>query len=135
MDQNLIRKAILGVMPIVRDSGLLISFATFKVPPDLTAGGFVRDNYVDVPGLIDIACMASPLGTGSGFSASETKAQEEQQANQEFHIVLDDFYPAVNDVWRSAGCVVVDGLTLDVTGVEHPSQNQYTRVRAQNVTI
>ncbi len=135
MTQDLIRRAIEGVMPIVRNSGLLVSRATFQVPPDLTAGGFVSADYVDVIGLMDIKCMMSPLGTGTGFSASESKAQEEQQSNQEFHIVLDDFYPAVDDVWRNSGRVTVDGLALDVTGVEHPSQNQYTRVRAQNVTV
>jgi hypothetical protein len=122
-------------MPIVRGSGLLVSLATFQVPDGLTDGGFASETYVDVVGLVNIKCMASPLGTGSGFSANEKKEQEERESDQEFHIVLDDLYLAVNDVWRDGGRVVVDGIPYDLTGVEHPSQFQYTRVRACNASI
>ena len=135
MNQDIIRKAILGVMDIVRDSGLLVSLATFQVPDGLTAGGFVSASYVDVPGLVNIACTAPPTNTGSGFSADEKKSQEEQEADQEFHILLDSWYPVVDDVWRAGGRVVVDGNAFDVVGHEHDSQFQMSRVRVRNATI
>ncbi len=135
MNQDLIHKAILGVMPIVRASGLLVSRATFQVPDGLTDGGFVSADYVDVAGLVGISCTRPPLNFGMGFSASETKTQEAQEGKQEFHIILDDLYLAADDVWRSGGRVVIDGTPFDLTGVEHPSQYQYTRIKAANATI
>ena len=135
MDQNLIRKAILGVMDIVRNSGLLVSLATFQVPDGLTAGGFVSASYVDVPGLVNIECTAPPLITGDGIGADEKKSQEEQESDQEFHILLDSYYAVVDDVWRAAGRVVVDGNAFDVVGHEHDSQFQMSRVRVRNATI
>lgn len=135
VNQNVVRNAILGVMPIVRASGLLVSLATFQVPDGLTDGGFASPNYADVAGLINIACTSAPRNTGVGFSADEKKMQGEREADQEFHIVLDDLYLAVNDVWRDGGRVVIDGIPYDLTGVEHPSQFQYTRVRACNASI
>lgn len=130
-----IRAAIEAVMPAVRATGLLVSLATFQVPDGLTAGGFVSPNYVDVAGLVDIACTAPPVGIGTGFSANESKTQETQQAKQEFHVLLDSFYPAVNDVWRAEGRVVIDGNAWDVVGVEHDSQSEMTRVKVSNSTI
>jgi len=122
-------------MPIVRASGLLVSTATFQVPDGLTDGGFVSPNYVDVVGLVGIACTAPPMNVGVGFSADEKKTQEEREADQSFHILLDSFYPSANDVWRDEGRVVIDGIPYDLVGVEGDSQSQMTRVRACNATI
>ncbi len=52
-----------------------------------------------------------------------------------YHVLLDAFYPAVNDVWRLEGRVVIDGNPWDVVGVEHDSQAQMSRVRVSNATI
>lgn len=135
MNQNIVGNAILGVMPLVRASGLLVSLATFQIPDGLTDGGFVSPTYVDVAGLVDIACTAPPMNTGTGFSADEKKTQEEREADQSFHILLDGYYPAIDDVWRAAGRVVIDGNAFDITGHEHDSQGQMSRVRACNASI
>lgn len=134
VNQNLSGRAIQGVMPIVRNSGLLVSLATFQVPDGLTDGGFVSPNYVDVAGLVDIACTAPPLSTGTGLSASEAKGVEKRDADQQFHVLLDSYYPAVDDVWRGGGRVVIDGTAYNLTGHERDSQKQMSRVRAENVT-
>ena len=135
MNQDLIRRAIQGVMPIVRNSGLLVSLATFQLPDGLTSGGFVSADYVDVAGLVNIPCTAPPLSFAMGFSAEEAKSQEEQQAKQEFHVLLDSYYPAIDDVWRGEGRIVIDGNPFDIVGHEHDSQLQMSRVKACNSTI
>lgn len=135
MNQGLIQRAIQQVMPTAVASGLFVSLATFQLPDGLTDSGFVSPNYVDVAGLVNIPCTAPPLSTGTGFSADEAKAQAEQTARQEFHVLLSGYFPAVDDVWRGEGRVVIDGLSRDILGVEHDSQSQMTRVKACNTTI
>ena len=125
-----------AVMVEARATGLMISRATFQ---DQTGGtgptGFPLNTYTPVAGLINISCMDAPLGTGEGFSVDEGKAQPQIFSKGERHILLDAFYPAAVEVWRSGGNVVIDGVTYDLLGVEPDSQRQQTRVRAQIGTI
>ncbi len=127
---------IASVMVAVRATGLLTSLATFQAQSGSTGPtGFPLNVYAPVVGLIDIACMDAPLGTGEGFSVDEAKAQPQILSRGERHILLDAFYPAAADVWRGGGNIVIDGVTYDLLGVESDSQRQQTRVRAQVATI
>src|SRR5262245_30048248 len=136
MNQDLIARAIQAVMPAVRESGLLVSLATFQLPDGLTDGGFVSSNYADIAGLVDIPCMVAPFGTSDTISnTNEQKGQEEQESKREFHAILDNYYPAAETAWRDGARIVIDGNPWDVIGVEFDSQHQMTRVRISNTTI
>jgi hypothetical protein len=127
---------IASVMAAVRGTGLMRSLATFQNQTGGTGPtGFPLNTYTPVAGLINIACMDAPLGTGEGFSVDEGKAQPQILAHGERHILLDSYYPAAVDVWRNGGNIVIDGTAYDLLGVESDSQRTQTRVRAQVATI
>ena len=51
------------------------------------------------------------------------------------HVLLDDYYPAMETGWRSGWRAVIDGTNYDITGIEHDSQYQMTRVGVLLVTV
>jgi len=143
LNQNFIHQAILGVMPAVRATGLLVSLATFQKPTGssdsapagtLDDEGFPLGTYEDVTGLIAIPCTAPPIGTGEGISATETKGLEELMLDAPKHVLLDRRYDAVEAGWRQGWRVTIDGVIFDVMGAEGDSQGQMTRVYVRRFT-
>lgn len=144
MNQNLLGLAIKRVMPIVRKSGLLVSLATFQRPVGATTedpagnidnSGFPEYQYEDVPGLVDIPCTAPPMSTGDGsVSATEAKGLQELMADAPEHVLLDGYYPTIQDGWRNGWRVVIDGIAWDLMGSESDSQYQMTRCFVRRLT-
>lgn len=144
MNQNAIQRAIRGVMPTVRASGLLVSLATFQAPRGATtedpagnmdSAGFPEYEYDDVPGLVDIPCTAPPMSTGDGsVSATESKGLQELMADAPEHVLLDGYYPTVQDGWRRGWRVMIDGIAWDLMGSESDSQYQMTRCFVRRLT-
>lgn len=136
MNQNSIQSAIAAVMPTVRATGLLVSLATFQRPVGATTAdpagnlddsGFPVGDYEDIVGLVSIPCTAPPLSTGEGISATETKGLQELMADAPRHVLLDDYYPTVQDGWKDGWRVLIDSLVYDLMGVESDSQAKMTR--------
>src|SRR6266568_8335728 len=99
MNQALLSRAIQRVMPTVRKSGLLASLATFQSSdaadfPD----GFPSDDFQDLPGLVDLPCIAAPENLSSA-SAGETKTAADVTAIDMLQISFGTVYPALNAGW------------------------------------
>lgn len=142
MNQNIIQQSVARVMPAVRATGLQVSLATFQSPVQNFSTGMQPDSWLDVAGLVGIHCQLGPETDGS-VQAHETRGQvgnitvaSATVASTNLHrLELDDFYPAIEDGWRDGWRVVVDATPYNITGVEHDSQSQVTRLRVQLVTI
>lgn len=124
-----------AVMPMAVETGLFVSSCTFQAPDGLFgASGAPSGVYVDVAGLVGIACMDAPEAVPT-ITAGEQKTLQEIQAGQLRHVLLDDYYPTAVTGWPDGWRAVVDGVDYDVLGVEVDSQRTQTRVKLQLVTL
>lgn len=121
-------------MPAVRATGLQVSLATFQSPLQDFSTGMQQNVWVDVAGLVDIACQLGPE-TDMSVVANEQRTQPMITATNLHRLELDDFYPTIEAGWRNGWRVVVDGLPYDISGVEHDSQSQVTRLCVRDTTI
>ena|SRR5690242_7499541 len=125
------------VMETVRASGLLTSLCTVKTPPadteDFDAGGALKPDAVwpELSGVVDVPCTAPPLQTTDNVSALELKSMMEIQAKSVRHVLLDGYYPTIEEHFRAE----IDGVDFDITNVESDSQKQMTRLAIQLVTL
>lgn len=143
MNQQLIRKAINGVMPRARATGLLSSICTFQMLSGTRDQDGPVNVYIDVPGLVGIACQrAAP--SDARIQATEQKTIGQIDSSNLWHVLLDNYYNAVSVTLpdgqvvsgpQTAMRAVVDGVPFDVLGVEPDSQEQMTRVQLQKVTL
>ena len=141
MNQNVL-PAVAAVMESVRASGLLVSLCTIKVPPASTT--FDSQGAIDpaiewepLAGHIDIPCTAPPIQTGDNVSATEIKAQQAITAKTMMHVLLDNYYSALqdaNNVGQSYRAEI-DGIEYEIANVEHDSQFQMTRLALALVTV
>ncbi len=133
------------VMPTAVDTGLFVSLATFQSSdaadfPD----GFYSGDYQDVPGLVNIPCMAPPESEGS-IQATEVKALADIVGSELHHVLLNGYYATADMGWRQGWILLIgdndgsgnliNGVQYDVLGVEADSQKQMTRVRVRLTTI
>lgn len=135
MNQALLQRAILRVMPAARATGLFVSLATFQSSdaadfPD----GFYSGVYQDLPGLVNIPCTSPPVSEAR-IQAVEVKNLQDITSSELHHVLLNGFFPQLVTGWRQGWIVVIDGVIFDVFGVESDSQNQMTRVTARRVSI
>lgn len=131
MNQQAIQLAIQQVMPLARATGLFVSLCTLQQPDGiLTGAGQPSGNYVNVPGLVNIACMDAPLSEAR-IQASEIKGLDEIEAFAPRHILLSGYYPQIAAGVAAGWQVVVDGTALDLMGAESDSQAQMTRIVAR----
>lgn len=125
---------IAGVMPAVRETGLLSSLCTItRSPEDFNAAGAPNPStpYVPVAGLVDIPCTAPPLMATDRMQASEIRALRQIKAEDTRHVLLDGYYPTILDSDRAE----IDGVEFEISNIEHDSQRQMTRIAVERVTI
>lgn len=134
MNQNIIQQAIAKVMPAVRATGLQVSLATFQAPVQDFSSGMQPDSWTDVAGLVDIHCQLGPE-TDMSVVANEQRTQPMITATNLHRLELDSFYPTIEAGWRNGWRCLVDGLSYMITGVEHDSQWQVTRLCVKDVTL
>ena len=136
MNQSL-QPALDAVMPAVRATGLLSSLGTFQAPSGtLTANGFPDGTYVDVAGLVGLACQVA----SSRFvkvQGETVKTKDYQQAIDSSYVMFGDFYPDAETCWRNGGRLVIDGQVYpneDVLLVGADSQSRHTSALIRVVT-
>ena len=124
------------IMVEVVDSGLMVSLATFQQPDgNLGPSGAPSGVWVNVAGLVNIPCMDAV--TSASVQATELKSLEDIMSKGMRHVLLNGYYPQatpdgqIPTNWRA----IVDGVTYDILGVEHDSQNQMTRMELELVTV
>ena len=130
------------VMPAALATGLFVSLFTAQEPvPTQDAQGGIDFDYVDVDGLVDIACMAPPPST-SDIQATEVRALEDITSSEMHHVLLSGYYPALDAGWRGenadgkgAWIALIDGYQYEISGVESDRQSQMTRVRVKLATV
>ncbi len=141
MNQNFIANAIAQVMPAAIATGLFVSLATFQSPSqDFDSAGAWDGTWANIAGLVSIPCTAPPV-SDSRISATENRELSEIVASEWLHVLLDDYYPTLNDGWRGDGTpqgawrMLIDGTAYEIQGVESDSQMTQTRVTARITTI
>ncbi len=151
MNQDFIRLAILEVMPAALATGLFVSLATFQAPSGVfDDAGAANGNYADVAGLTNIPCTAPPP-SDARIQATENRALAEISASEWHHVLLNAFYPSLDQGWRGDGTPtgawrviiggndgngnLIDGFAYDIAGIESDSQSQMTRMTAKLTTI
>lgn len=131
----MITAAVAAVMPAAIATGLFTGLATFQSnDAENYPDGFQSDQFVDVPGLINIPCVDAPESEGS-VSANESKAMTDITSTQLRHVLLDARYPTVETGWRNGWRVLLDGVAYDLTGAEPDSQRTQTRIRGRLSSI
>jgi len=142
VNQDFIGLALAEVMPAARQTGLFSSLATFQSPSQVfDSGGAFAGTYIDVAGLVNIPCTPPPESTGS-ISAGESRGPQEIIASGRLHVLLDDYYPAVNDGWRGTSTnpgpwrMLINGNAFEIEGVDPgDSQRKMTRIAAHQTTM
>lgn len=138
MNQQLIQTS--AVMPLARATGLFVSLATVQQATntqdalgqvDLTNTGFAT-----IAGCSLIPCMRAP------YSINNPKADEKEsptmvESMNEFHVLLNDWYPQIPEADASTGDlrVILDGVAHIICGVESDSQFTQTRLRCKQEAV
>lgn len=135
MNQQIIQRAIAGVMPKALSTGLFVSLCTIQQPDgSINPDGTPSNGFVDVAGLVDIKCMDA-VPSDARIQATEKKTLEEILALQYRHVLLGGYFPAViagvGQGWRA----IIDGTTYDLLGAEPDSQGQMIRLQLQIATV
>jgi hypothetical protein len=121
-------KAIPLVMTAAVASGLFVSLCTIQQPDGvLIDAGQPSGVFVNVDGLVNIPCTAPPEANVR-ITASEVKSQENIQSFSELHVLLDSWYPALENGVAMGWRAVIDGVPYDVMGAESDSQGVITRM-------
>lgn len=130
-----IRAQIQSVMPTVIASGLLVSLCTIQQPDGNTGPtGGPSGVYVNVAGIVNIPCIAAPLEVAS-IQATEMKAVEEIAATAPLHVLLDGWFPQIENGVAAGWIAVIDGTSFDLLGAESDSQGQMTRLKLKVTQI
>lgn len=127
--------SVAAVMPAALATGLFVSLCTIERPDGiLIDAGQPSGNYVNVAGLVNLKCMDAPA-SDIRVQASEVKTLESIQDFSPQHVLLQGYYPqievGVGQGWRA----VIDGVTLDILGVESDSQRQMTRMEVRTSAL
>lgn len=131
------------VMEVAVESGLFSSTCTIQQPDGvLTDSGSPSGDWVDLPGVVEVACMDAPLATGERMRADEIKKLSEIEALSYRHVLLDGYYgllipsgdgrPALRAIVTSPSG---DVNTYEVMGLEADSQAVMTRLHLRLITI
>ena len=146
MNQDFISMAIPMVMPAAIATGVFVSQFTARKPDGLFGPtGAPSGNYVDVPGLTGIQCVAAPPSATS-IQATVVFALEEITASEIHEIILDAYYPQLDAGWRGEdpngtgewiASVYWQGewYSYTILGVGSDSQSQMTIVKVKLATV
>ena len=142
--------AVQAVLPAALALGSFVSLATLQAPDGVfTPAGAASGKFVDVAGLQNIVCMSS-VPASSTIQATEVRALEEITASELHHVILNGYYPQIDQGWRGDGTptgqwrIVVgdniageltNGFAYQIMGVESDSQNQMTRIKIRLGTV
>lgn len=106
-------------------TGLLSSLCTIQEPSGVFGPSGAPDGaWVNVTGLVLLACQVSPLSMSTGINGSEMKMTPEILSQQPLHVLLDGNYPTITTKMRA----VIDGEAADIEAVEQDSQARMTRL-------
>lgn len=134
MNQELLYE-VEAVMPAALATGLFVSLATFQAPTgDVGPSGAPLNTFADVAGLVNIPCIAAPTSDAS-VQANELKSLEDVMAAALLHVLLNDWYPQIENGVAVGWRVVIDGIVFDLLGAESDSQGQQTRIEVKVVRL
>ena len=120
--------SVANVMTAAQRTGLFVSLCAIQQPDGvLIDAGQPCGNFIPVSGMINIPCMAPPESS-IRITASEVKSEENIQAFSELHVLLNGWYPALEDGVSKGWRAVVDGQPFDILGAESDSQGTMTRM-------
>jgi hypothetical protein len=125
---------IAAVMPAALATGLFVSLATFQAPDGLTGSSGEPSNAYINTDLVDIPCMNAPI-SDARIEALELKALQEIEASSLRHVLLNAWYPQIEDGAANGWRCVVDGVTYDLLGSESDSQGTQTRIELKLASI
>jgi hypothetical protein len=130
MNQNAaMSDSLAAVMPSALATGLFISLCTLQQPSGNTGPSGAPDGtWVDVPGLVNIPCMAPPISSAA-ITADEVRTLAEVLAFEIKHVLLNRRYPAAEGGAAVGWRAVVDGTNYTLMGAESDSQDVMTRLR------
>lgn len=131
MNQNIIAVGISEVMALARATGLFVSTCTIYAPTGafgVSGAQLVYPNgYAAVPSVTNVKCMKAPTGVLSDkILASEIAMLREILTMQPWHVLLDNYYAAVDSA--AGQLAVIDGIVYELFGNDHDSQFQMTRL-------
>ena len=116
-------------------TGLFVSLCTITaLPTPVTLGpsGWPTAAYVAVTGLVDIRCMKAVVAQDIGSPlAYEKKAQGDSITSNDWHVLLETYYPTITTAMRA----IIDGVTFDIVGVDNDSQFSMTRIRVRQASL
>jgi hypothetical protein len=131
MNQDVIAQSVAAVMPLALSTGLFVSLCTIQRPDGvLIDAGQPSGNFVNVAGLVNIPCMAPPEANVR-ITASEVKSEQNIQSFSELHVLLNGWYPSIEDGVAMGWRAVIDGSAFDLMGAESDSQGTQTRMVAR----
>jgi hypothetical protein len=129
------------VMPTVTAELGWPSLFTAQAPDgNFSQAGEPSGNYGDVAGLVAIPCTSPPVADGT-ILAGEVKSLAEVMASELHHVLLNSWYPALDNGWRGDGTpagawrCIIDGVQYDILGIESDSHSIMTRVRIRLSTL
>ena len=134
VNQNLTYE-INAVMPAALNTLLFPSLCTIQQPDgNFNPDGTPSNAFVNISGLVNIPCIDSVPSTAR-VQATEVKDLEEIMSKAYRHVLLNDYYLALNTAAGLGWRAIVDGVTYDLLGGEPDSQSQMTRLELQLVTV
>lgn len=123
------------VMPEAIATGRFNSLCTIQQPDGvITPDGGASGVFVNVSGLVNVPAKDAPE---SSIQATEIKGLQDILSKGLRHLLLNGYYPEatpdgqIPTSWRA----IVDGITYDILGVEHDSENTQTRMRLQIASL
>jgi len=124
-----------SVMKEAVKTGRFQSLCTIQAPSGVFGPTGAPDgNYVDVAGLVNIACMDTPPSE-IRIQSTELKDLEEILATRLKHILLDGYYYQIELGVPLGWRAVIDGVAFDLLGAESDSQAQQTRMEVKLASI
>lgn len=127
--------AIPFVMQAALRTGLFVSLCTIQAPDGvLIDAGQPSGNYVDVDGMVDIACTAPPKST-ERLSADQQRTEDDIQTFADLHVLLGGYYPAIQYGVGQGWIAIVDGQKYTLLGSDDDSQRTQTRLNLQKASV
>ena len=119
-----------SVMTEAVATGRFVSLCTLQAPSGVfTTSGAPDGLYVPVGGLVDLPCTAPPLASG------ETRTLQDIEALDHNTVLLEGYYPTIDEGWRNGWIATVDGTDYILAGVRSDSQGMMTELTVKRVTI
>lgn len=122
------------VMAQAVDTGLFVSLCTFQEPGLAGPSGAPSNTFTNVDPLVNIPCMNAPV-SDVRIQALELKALQEIEESSLRHVLLNGWYPQIEDGVANGWRCIVDGVVYDLMGAESDSQGTQTRLELKLASI